>query len=326
MSVDVQKLLSPYLEQVEVILNGALTGTPFEQRVNAMCQMVVNAGGKRIRPKVLLLSAGLITNLEQNQKDRDEACTLAAGVELLHTATLIHDDVIDNSPKRRGADTLNETFGNHVAVLAGDYLFTRCFELLQKLNSLNSMALVSKTVAALVSGEINQLERKGDFSLSHEDYLKTIYCKTGALFELAASGYAAFKELPEDKIAALSAYGREVGNAFQMVDDILDYTSDTATLGKKVGLDLKDGRVTLPVIIAMRSLKGRDLDDLHEAVANHDFAAVNAAINKCNALQTCQKEALSCSERAVKNLELFPDSDFKDGLAYVAQKAVRRIS
>ncbi len=325
-STNLKALVSPYLNEVEKLLEGTLTGGDFEAQVNAMCQSIVSAGGKRIRPTVLILTAGLLTNLGENKEDTNTCCHLAATVELLHTATLIHDDVIDNSPKRRGQDTLNTIYGNHVAVLAGDYLFTRCFAILKDLGSMRSIELISKTIATLVTGEINQLERQGDFSLSTQDYLQTIYCKTGALFELSATSFAAYKEADESVQRALATYGREVGNAFQIADDMLDYSSDTSTLGKKVGEDLIDGRVTLPVIIALLSLKGDELKSLNEALEKRDFLKVKEAIYQCRALETCQSEALSCVSQAIDALNIFPSSPFKDGLIEIAHNAVKRIS
>lgn len=319
-----RSLIADELERVEHLLHDTLTGRDFEQKVNALCQSVVSAGGKRTRPTLLLLCACMLKDLNEDAELKEKACLLAATVELLHTATLVHDDVIDNSPKRRGQDTLNVIYGNHVAVLAGDYLFTRCFALLQQLQSLKCIDIISRTVATLVTGEINQLEREGDLSLAESDYYHTIYCKTGALFEMAACAFALFIDAPEEQIEALKTYGRETGYAFQIADDILDYTADSATLGKDVGTDLTDGRVTLPVILALKNAQGEKLEALYQALENSDFAAVKAAIEESDALNACQNEALNCTSRAIKALTTFPDSPFKEALITIALKAAQR--
>ena len=174
------------LNLVEDRLRDLLTGSDLEQAVNTLCLNTVEAGGKRLRPSLALLSWYALNR----GADHEEIINFASSIELLHTATLIHDDVIDRASYRRGVKTINETEGNHIAVLAGDYLFTRCFFSIQEIENRKIVALLNETLKALVSGEINQLKHNGDLGITLADYENTIYCKTGALFELAAAGPA----------------------------------------------------------------------------------------------------------------------------------------
>lgn len=309
------------LQEVEKLLSLSFSSTDFEAKVNDLCQSVVKAGGKRLRPRLSLLCAHLCNVTEE---EMEKSCLLAAAAELLHTATLIHDDVIDNSPQRRGQDTLNALYGNHVAVLAGDYLFTRCFNLLQRVNSLSSMQIISDAIATLVSGEINQLQNVGNQELTKEYYYQTIYAKTGVLFELCCKGFAVCTGRDPKLIEALQTYGREVGYAFQIADDVLDYSSDEETLGKSPGVDLKDGRITLPVILAFERLDEKDSKKLHEAVELADFATVKALIGKAGALTLSLDEARSCAQRAQGALQDFADGPYKAILCDLAQKAFMR--
>ncbi len=316
-------LIGTELELVEKALQQTLTGSDLEASVNALCLNMVNAGGKRIRPAMVLLCAKAAPYYDP-ERDQDRAVKLAAAVELLHTATLIHDDVIDNSSLRRGIPTINSTDGNHAAVLAGDYLFTRCFNLLKQLNSLEALGAISDTIATLVSGELMQLKKERSLDLTREDYDYTIYCKTGALFELSAAAFAVLNQRPHAEIEPLKAYGRAAGCAFQIADDNLDYAADSKVLGKEAGTDLADGRITLPVLIALERSTGAEREDLVQAVAQDDFAAVKAAIERTGALEYCAHEALLQAQAAKDALAQLPDSPYKEALALLAENAVKR--
>ena len=197
-----EDLLNASLKKVEALLTATYTDHPIESHVNAMCMHVISAGGKRMRPRLVLLSALALPNFNA-ENDLDNICHIAAAIELLHTATLVHDDVIDKAPLRRGQPTLNETDGNHAAVLAGDYLFTRCFDLLQKPRNFDIITEISRTLRQLVVGELYQLEHEGDVNLSLDTYYETIYHKTGVLFELAASSPAitlkGYQDFPDQR-------------------------------------------------------------------------------------------------------------------------------
>lgn len=317
-------LIGSELETVEKVLHETLTGSALEDQVNRLCLSMVDAGGKRIRPVTVLLCAHLLPDY-QHETDLNKTLWLASAVELLHTATLIHDDVIDNSTLRRGVRTINDTSGNHIAVLAGDYLFTRCFNLLRKLQSLDAMGEVSNTIATLVSGELMQLEKQSCLDLSEEDYRYTIYAKTGALFELSASALAVVNHADDKYIQALKAYGRAIGSAFQIADDNLDYAADSEVLGKKAGIDLMDGRITLPVILALKHTEDeKEKEALKNAVMAGDFNAVKAAIDKCNALTLSHNQAQAEVDKAVEALTVFEDSEYKRALIELAKLTLSR--
>lgn len=321
---DIKELIKEDLQEVEKLIEESLTSNDYEEHVNNMCRLIVSAGGKRIRPIMTLLCAKAL-NLD-SQKAHKEAIVCAAAIELLHTATLIHDDVIDDSPKRRGNDTLNAMFGNQVAVLAGDYLFTRTFNLLYSVENSEGLNLISKTIATLVAGEINQLKNEGQLEISYEDYRKIIYAKTGVLFELCATVVAFFEKQDDKILNALKNYGIEVGVAFQIVDDILDYTSDNEKLGKNIGEDLKDKRVTLPIIICLNKLDNKDKDLFKEAIEKVDFNTVLSYLKQTNALvesKNCAKKAIA---DAISYLEVFEDSKYKEALKQLALFSIERLN
>lgn len=316
-------LIGNELAAVEEMLHQTLTGSALEAQVNSLCLSMVDAGGKRIRPTVAVLSTLALPSWNA-QEDWGNMLRIAAAIELLHTATLIHDDVIDNSSLRRGVRTINDTSGNHAAVLAGDYLFTRCFNLLRDVGSIEAMGAVSHTIATLVNGELMQLEKQSCLELSEEDYVYTIYAKTGALFELSACAPALVKKEDEVLIDALKAYGRALGSAFQIIDDNLDYEADSTELGKKTGIDLMDGRITLPVILALKMSSGSAREALQEAIGAGDFAAVKAAIEQSGALAEAAAQAAARAEEAKAALQPLPDSKYKEALKLLADLAIQR--
>lgn len=310
------------LGQIENLLNQTFTDHELETNVNDMCQHVIRSGGKRMRPRLVLLCAHAIPQL--TEQDYAHIYHMAAAVELLHTATLVHDDVIDVSPMRRGQLTLNETAGNHAAVLAGDYLFTRCFALIQDIENFNILRELNYALRMLVVGELFQLQHAGDLSLSLEQYQETIYCKTGVLFELAAIAPGIILNLPSEQIELLRTYGRYLGIAFQIKDDMLDYSADTEELGKEVGTDLKDQRITLPILIALQKSSEEEAEALIEAIQEQDFAKVKQAIINTQALEVCQAEALKACHKAQDALSFLPDSPFKQELLQLCIKAIER--
>src|SRR5574344_2032015 len=292
---------------VEKILSSLLTGSEYEASVNNMCLQVVKAGGKRIRPRLVILSWRA---LNKQNSEYEHMLQFAASTELLHTATLVHDDVIDKATIRRGQSTLNDTEGNHLAVLAGDYLFTRCFFCIHDIDNRELFLLFNKTLATLVTGEINQLHLQNQLSITIEDYKETIYCKTGALFELATAGAALLSKVPEEQVKALGEYGKQLGIAFQVADDILDYTSTTNTLGKTIGEDLLDGRITLPLIFALQDTTGDDHEKLEEAIHAYNLDVVLEYIQKTNSIDKCNEFALEAVQKAKEALKVLPESKY----------------
>ena len=317
-----EALIGSEMKKVEATLVEGFSDSDLEAHVNSLCLSIINAGGKRMRPALVLLAAHLLPTY--TDEEEIAVCKLAAGVELLHTATLIHDDVIDNSLMRRGHPTLNSTSGNHVAVLAGDYMFTRCFATIKDLKKADVLNIISDTLATLVTGELDQLKNEGDVNISVEDYYTTIYCKTGALFELSASAPAVYLGEEEKYITALKNYGRYLGNAFQIIDDCLDYSSDSKTLGKNAGEDLQDKRITLPVIFALQRCSEAEKEILIKAIENADLETVIGYINKYDTLKECKKAAEQSGEQAVKELNVFPENEYKQALISLVQRALNR--
>lgn len=319
-------LLQANLDKVENLLTKTYTDNILESQVNAMCLHVIKAGGKRIRPRLVLLSALALPNFDIDQ-DLDNICYIASAIELLHTATLVHDDVIDKAPIRRGQPTLNEMNGNHAAVLAGDYLFTRCFDLLQKSRNFNIITELSKTLRKLVVGELYQLEHQGDVKLSVETYYETIYHKTGVLFELAASAPAVVIPRYTNFINPLKKFGCKLGIAFQIKDDMLDYTADSSVLGKDAGTDLNDQRITLPVLLALQHLEQKDpvqKEELLKAIATAQLEPVRQAIIRTNTMQECEAHAIKACSEAKDALAVLPDSPFKQAMFDLCHKAIQR--
>lgn len=321
-SLDIKELLKDSLAEVENILANTITDSVLEAQVNFMCQSIIKSGGKRFRPILALLCAKCTS--EYTPQDELTACRTAAIVELLHTATLIHDDVIDNSPIRRGQATLNDTSGNHAAVLAGDYLFTRCFKVLYQIGSLDLLGEATNTIGALVAGEINQLKNEGDLSLSIDDYQFTIYAKTGALFELSTSSFAVIKKSDPQIIDDLRAFGKNLGIAFQIVDDILDYKESSQTLGKKAGLDLEDHRITLPIIFALENSNEQQKDILKASIDNNDFDKVKEIILSTGALELSYKHAKKAADEALACLDKIKPSVYKDALFTIVESTLNR--
>ena len=235
--------------------------------------------------------------------------------------------MIDKAPLRRGQPTLNETDGTHAAVLAGDYLFTRCFDLLQKPHNFDIITELSRTLRQLVVGELYQLEHEGDVNLSLDTYYETIYHKTGVLFELAAASPAITLKGYQDFIAPLKEFGRKLGIAFQIKDDMLDYTADSSILGKDAGTDLNDQRITLPVLMALRHLEHSDpqgKEQLLQAVKDAQLEPVLQAIAATNALEECEKQAQQACDEAIASLAVLPPSEFKEALISLCHKALQR--
>ena len=316
-----KEIIKTSLDKVEKILSNLLTGSDMEEHVNSMCLSVVKAGGKRIRPKLALAS---FYALNQKQEQNELVEYFAAACELLHTASLVHDDVIDKATIRRGVKTLNETDGNHAAVLAGDYLFTKCFLCLNNIKKPEIFTEINNTLATLVSGELAQLKNQNKLNISIDDYLQTIYSKTGALFELATSGSAIILECDENTVNAFKEYGKQLGIAFQVADDILDYSSDNEILGKSVGEDLIDGRVTLPLIYTLQSVDNSDRSDLENAIKDGNFMKVLDYIVKTGSLEKSHQFALNAAKNAKKAIGFLDDSEYKDLLFSLADKAANR--
>jgi octaprenyl-diphosphate synthase len=284
---------------------------------------IVAAGGKRLRPILTLASAQLCGY----QGHRHLA--LAACVEFIHTATLLHDDVVDQSNLRRGLSTANAVWGNQPSILVGDFLFSRAFQLMVADGSLEVLKILSDASAVIAEGEVQQLMTTNDTATGEDDYFSVIGAKTATLFAAACRIGAVVAERPESEELALGAYGRNFGIAFQLVDDILDFSAHQAELGKTVGDDFREGKITLPVILAYRrgdeAERGfwrRCLEDLEQDAA--DLARAQALMERHNALADSMARARRYGADAREALAAFPDSPVKRELIDVVDFCVER--
>jgi octaprenyl-diphosphate synthase len=289
--------------------------------VNQVGEYIINAGGKRVRPMLSVLFAK--AHGYQGRSHHD----LAAIIEFIHTATLLHDDVVDESSLRRGRQTANALFGNAASVLVGDFLYTRAFQMMVKLQSMRVMEILADATNIIAEGEVLQLLNMHDPEVTEQRYLQVIRSKTAKLFEAATGLGALIAGANEAAIAAAEEYGRSLGTAFQLIDDVLDYSGNAADIGKNVGDDLREGKPTLPLIYAMRRGTEQERELVRRCIENGDhsqFDAILAAIKQSGALAYTQQQAVLASEQAIQALVNLADSEFKNSLIQLARFAVER--
>jgi len=284
---------------------------------------LISGGGKRLRPMLTLAGAELV-GYKGNRHHK-----LAAAVEFIHTATLLHDDVVDGSELRRGKAAANIIFGNPATVLVGDFLFSRAFELMTEDGSLRVLSILSNASAVIAEGEVAQLTAQRQIETSEDRYLDIIGAKTAALFAAASQISAVVAECDEAKERALEDYGRNLGVAFQLVDDALDYASNAAEMGKDQGDDFREGKMTLPVILAFARGDEQERKFWKEAIAGHrigeaDLAHAIELIGKHNALDDTRARAQHFAQRAIDAISIFPESKARTAMAEAAQFAVAR--
>ena len=314
-------LVAPDLKRVnEIILARMQSKVPL---IPELAGHIIAAGGKRLRP-MLTLAAARLCGLEG-----DRHLGLAASVEFIHTATLLHDDVVDESALRRGHDTANAIWGNQPSVLVGDFLFTRAFQLMVEHGSLEVLDVLSTASALIAEGEVAQLITSNDTSTTEQAYLDVIRGKTAQLFAAAARVGAIVAERPKAEADALESYGMNLGIAFQLVDDALDYAARQAELGKTVGDDFKEGKITLPVILAFmrgsedeRRFWRRTLEDGQQGEA--DLAEAIRLIEKHGTIADTLARARHYGAIARDALGLFPDHPIKRALAEAIDFAIER--
>lgn len=288
--------------------------------IRTIADYIISAGGKRIRPALLLMIARAL-----GYRDTWH-CLLAAVVEFIHTATLLHDDVVDESDLRRGRGTANAVFGNAASVLVGDYLYSRAFEMMVAAGSMRIMAIMSEATTVIAEGEVLQLLNVHDPDVSEDRYLQVVRFKTAKLFEAAAQVGAILAGASPEQEAAAAAYGRHLGTAFQLVDDLLDYSGDAQTLGKNVGDDLREGKPTLPLIRVMEVGTAAQRQLVRDAICtgDADFQAVAHAIQATKALAHTREAAYAEAERARQALRDFPVSVYQQSLLEFCAFAVNR--
>ncbi|WVD61260.1 octaprenyl diphosphate synthase [Orbus mooreae] len=292
--------------------------------INQLGNYIISSGGKRIRPIIMLLAARALSY------KGDKHIMAAAFVEFIHTATLLHDDVVDESDLRRGRSTANALYGNAASVLVGDYIYTRSFQMMVSINSLPVLKVMSEATNVIAEGEVQQLINCNDPDITTEQYLDVIYRKTARLFEATSHSAALISETSEELELALQNYGRYLGTAFQLIDDLLDYSAeDAAILGKNLGDDLNEGKPTLPLLHAMNHTKNaEDAAIIRKAIEDgngrHLLKKVLNVMSECGSLEFTYQAAQKEAEKAAKVIEILPDSPYKDALQRLTLLAVER--
>lgn len=290
--------------------------------INQLGFYIINGGGKRLRPLLSILAARSV------DYQGELHVKLAAIIEFIHTASLLHDDVVDESTLRRGRETANALFGNSASVLVGDFLYTRSFQMMTELDSMHVLKVLADTTNVLAEGEVLQLMNCNDPETTEANYMRVIYCKTAKLFEAATLLAGVLADVPSEWQQALGDYGKYLGTAFQLTDDLLDYTAETGELGKNIGDDLAEGKPTLPLIYAM--MHGDDTAKalIKMAIEKGDgtqaIDEIVAALNKSGALEYTQKRAEQEAQKAIDALIVLPDTDYKQALIALAHLSVNR--
>lgn len=283
---------------------------------------IVNSGGKRIRPLITLLATRALKG------DMTPSLTLAAIIEFIHTATLLHDDVVDESDKRRGKDTANALFGNSASVLVGDFLYTRSFQMMVSLNEMRVMQILSDATNVIAEGEVMQLMNCNDPETSEKSYMDVIYCKTAKLFEAATQLVAVLNRQSTAIETAMADYGRYLGTAFQLMDDWLDYAGDSQQLGKNVGDDLAEGKPTLPLIYAMAHCTDAEKTMLEQVIREGNgldqLEQVQDILQRTKALDYTLKQAQRHAQMASEALSVLPESEYRQALEALAWLSVER--
>ena len=312
-------LIGPDMQAVDAVIRKRLHSDVV--LVRQVAEHIINAGGKRLRPALILLSAGALGYSGSQHHE------LAAIIEFIHTATLLHDDVVDESDLRRGRKTANALFGNAASVLVGDFLHSRSFQMMVEVGDLRIMRVLSDATNIIAEGEVLQLMNCHDADVDEERYLQVIRYKTAKLFEAASQLGAIIGGADPATERSMANYGMHLGTAFQLIDDVLDYSGAEAETGKHLGDDLAEGKPTLPLIYVMQNGTSDQAACVRTAIESggrEDFPAVLAAIRATGALEHTQKQARAEAERAASALESLPASTHKDSLLELSAFAVAR--
>lgn len=286
---------------------------------------IISNGGKRLRPLLVLLAAKASAELDKPKLD--QAIQMATIIEFIHTSTLLHDDVVDESDMRRGKKTANEEWGNAPSVLVGDFLYSRAFQIMVDVGSMQCMSILAKTTNIIAEGEVQQLINCGDPDTTEESYLKVIQYKTAKLFEGAALCGAVIAGASTEYQEALRHFGMYVGTAFQLIDDVMDYTSTTEEMGKSVGDDLAEGKPTLPLIFTMKHGPKDAVERVRQAILTGGLDQLDAIINdvqNCGAIEYTQQKAQEQADLAINSIAPLPESDYKTALIALANASVKR--
>ncbi|GAB2685392.1 octaprenyl diphosphate synthase [Aliiglaciecola sp. 3_MG-2023] len=317
---NIHRLADPDMQAVNALIQAQVNSDV--ALINQLGFYIVNSGGKRIRPLLTVLAARAL-GIENQQHH-----TLAAIIEFIHTATLLHDDVVDESTMRRGKETANAVFGNQASVLVGDFLYTRSFQMMVDLKRMRVMEILSSATNVIAEGEVMQLMNCNDPETSEENYMEVIYSKTARLFEAATLLAAVITDQSPEIEQAMQDYGRYLGTAFQLVDDILDYAADSDEMGKNVGDDLAEGKPTLPLLYAMWNGNEAQSALIKEAIElNNGMESLDeilAAMEQTGSLVYTKQKAQEASKQAIDALAPLPDSDYKQALIGLAHISVER--
>ncbi|HIF9418836.1 octaprenyl diphosphate synthase [Photobacterium damselae] len=290
--------------------------------INQLGFYIVSGGGKRLRPMLAVLAARAL------DYQGEDHTTAAAFIEFIHTATLLHDDVVDESDMRRGKATANAAFGNAASVLVGDYIYTRSFQMMTSLRSLKILDIMSAATNVIAEGEVQQLMNCNDPDTTEESYMEVIYSKTARLFEAATQVAAIIAKASPDVETAFQDYGRYLGTAFQLIDDVLDYVADGKEMGKNVGDDLAEGKPTLPLLYAMRHGNPQQAAMIREAIEQANgmdkLDEILACMRETGALEYTQQRAEQEADKAISALDILPESAHKQALIALAHLSVQR--
>ncbi len=302
----------------DVISHRLSSGVPL---VGQVAQYIISAGGKRLRPVILLLTCGAL-NYQDERK-----YSLAAVVEFIHTATLLHDDVVDESTLRRGRPTANENFGNPASVLVGDFLYSRAFQMMVDAGSMRIMQVLADATNVIAEGEVLQLMNMHDASLDEAAYLRVIRSKTAKLFEASSRLAAILAQTSPELEEACAEFGQALGTAFQVIDDVLDYEGNAAEMGKNLGDDLREGKATLPLILAMQRGTPDQKALIQQAIETGSVDQLNqviAIVRETGALDGSRQAAMAEAQRAVDAAQHLPNGPYKDALVALASQLLER--
>ncbi len=315
----IQSYIADDMQAVDVVIRSALQSeVPL---INTIGEHIIGGGGKRLRPALVLLSSGMFGKIDARHHQ------LAAIIEFIHTATLLHDDVVDESHMRRGKSTANHIFGNAASVLVGDFLYSRAFQMMVKLQNMRVMDVLSAATNTIAEGEVLQLLNVHNANIGEQEYLKVIHYKTAKLFEAAARLGAVMNNANERDEQALTLYGMHLGTAFQLVDDVLDLSGDATQIGKNLGDDLAEGKPTLPLLYAMHQSEPKQAEIIRNAIQHgglDDMPAVLAAVKATKASEYVLDLAKSEAQRACAAIAHFADSAYKTAMLELATFAVNR--
>ena len=318
----IQQISITEMQQVNALITEQLNSDV--ALINQLGFYIINSGGKRIRPLITVLAAKAL-NVHDTKITK-----LAAIIEFIHTATLLHDDVVDESDLRRGKKTANALFGNAASVLVGDFLHTRSFQMMTELQNLKVLNVLSSATNVIAEGEVLQLMNCNDPDTTEKSYMDVIYFKTAKLFEATSQLVAVLGEQSQEIETALLNYGKYLGTAFQLTDDVMDYSSNAQEMGKNTGDDLAEGKPTLPLLYAMQHGNEKQIALIREAIEKTNgmehFDEIMQALHETKALEYTKQRAIEEADKAIDALAVIPESEYKQALISLAHLAADRKS